>query len=38
MAEIVLSALPGNLPVVDGVDGTMMIAAETTGTAAIIFP
>ena len=38
MTEIVLSATAGDLAVVDGVDRTMMIAAETTGTAAIIFP
>ena len=38
MSEVVLSAFAGDWSVVDGVDGTMMIAAETTCTAAIVFP
>ena len=33
-----MSAPARNTPIVDGVDRTMMIAAETTRTAAIIFP
>ena len=38
MIVIILSPLSGDATVVDGVDRTMMIAAETTRTAAIIFP
>ena len=38
MSEIVLSTLARNLSVIDGVNGTMMIAAETTGATTIVFP
>ena len=38
VSEIILSALTGNPSVVDGVDGTMVITAETTCAAVIIFP
>ena len=38
MTEVILSAAAGNLAVVDGMDRTVMIAAETTGTAAVVFP
>ena len=33
-----MAALAGDVPVIDGVDRTVMIAAETTCAAAIIFP
>ena len=36
--EVILSAPPRDAPIVDGVNGTVMIAAETTRAAAIIFP
>ena len=38
VSEVILSAFAGDLAVVDGVDGTMVIAAETTCAAVIIFP
>ena len=38
VSEVILSALAGDWSVVDGMDWTMMIAAETTCAAAIIFP
>ena len=38
MVKIILSAPTRYAAIVDGMDGTMMIAAETTRTAAIIFP
>lgn len=38
VSEIILSALTGNPSVVDGVDGTMVIAAETGGTATVMLP
>ena len=38
VSEVILSAFAGDLSVVDGVDGTMMITAETTCAAAVVFP
>ena len=38
MSEIVLPAFARNLSVIDGVNGAVMIAAETTGTASVMFP
>ena len=38
VSEVILSALASDLAVVDGVDGTMVITAETTCAAVIIFP
>ena len=38
MSEVILSTLSGDTSVVDGVNRTMMIAAETTCAAAIMFP
>ena len=38
MTEIVLAALTGYPSVVDSVDRTMMIAAETTGATAVMLP
>ena len=38
MSKVILPTLTGYASVVDCVDGTVMIAAETTSTAAIIFP
>ena len=38
VSEVILSTFAGDLAVVDGVDGTMVIAAETTCAAVIIFP
>ena len=38
VSEVILSALASDWAVVDGVDGAMMIAAETTCATAIVFP
>ena len=38
MSEIVLPTFARNRSVIDGVNGAMMIAAETTGAATIMFP
>ena len=38
MSEIVLSALTGDASVVNGVDGTVVVAAETAGAATVALP
>ena len=38
MSKVVLSAATGDLSVVDGVNGTVVVAAETAGTAAVVLP
>lgn len=38
VSEVVLSALSGNPSIVDGVDGTVVIAAEAGGTATVMLP
>ena len=37
-AEIVLSALACDGAIIDGVDGAMVVTAETAGAGAIVFP
>ena len=38
MVKVILSSFPCNLPVVDGMDRTVMIATETTGATAVMLP
>ena len=38
MTEIILSAAAGNLSIVDGMPGAVVVAGETAGTAAVMVP
>ena len=37
-AKEILSALPGNVAIVDGVNGTMVITGKAAGTVAVAIP